>query len=172
MCIRDRNVTVPHKQAVMKYLDSIDEAARDIGAVNTLVRTERGYKGYNTDVPGLRRAVQEAGFTVKGRDCLLIGAGGAARAAAYMLIRDGAESIAVLNRSVEKAEELAEYGNMLAGREMMRALALSQWKEPVSYTHLTVSFWKTLNCLTEPARSSIWKRSALESCLRPFSALL
>lgn len=132
------NVTVPHKQAVMKYLDSIDEAARDIGAVNTLVRTERGYKGYNTDVPGLRRAVQEAGFTVKGRDCLLIGAGGAARAAAYMLIRDGAESIAVLNRSVEKAEELAEYGNMLAGREMMRALALSQWKELSGKRYLAV----------------------------------
>ena len=125
--ISGMNVTVPHKQAVMRYLDGIDETAREIGAVNTLVRTERGYRGYNTDVPGLKRAVEEAGFTVKGRDCLLIGAGGAARAAAYMLARGGAESITVLNRSLEKAEELAEYGNGIAGRMLMRALPLSQW---------------------------------------------
>ncbi len=125
--ISGMNVTVPHKQAVMRYLDGIDETAREIGAVNTLVRTERGYRGYNTDVPGLKRAVEEAGFTVKGRDCLLIGAGGAARAAAYMLARGGAESITVLNRSLEKAEELAEYGNRIAGRMLMRALPLSQW---------------------------------------------
>ena len=71
--------------------------------------------------------MEEAGFTVKGRDCLLIGAGGAARAAAYMLARGGAESITVLNRSLEKAEELAEYGNRIAGRMLMRALPLSQW---------------------------------------------
>lgn len=132
------NVTVPHKQAVMRYLDSIDAAAREIGAVNTLVRTERGYKGYNTDVEGLRRAVEEAGFTVKGRDCLLIGAGGAARAAACMLIRNGAGSIAVLNRSLEKAEELAEYGNKIAGGDLMKAFPLSQWKKLTGKRYLAI----------------------------------
>lgn len=136
--ISGMNVTVPHKQAVMRYLDGIDETAREIGAVNTLVRTERGYRGYNTDVPGLKRAVEEAGFTVKGRDCLLIGAGGAARAAAYMLARGGAESITVLNRSLEKAEELAEYGNRIAGRMLMRALHLSQWNALCGKRYLAI----------------------------------
>lgn len=136
--ISGMNVTVPHKQAVMRYLDGIDETAREIGAVNTLVRTERGYRGYNTDVPGLKRAVEEAGFTVKGRDCLLIGAGGAARAAAYMLARGGAESITVLNRSLEKAEELAEYGNRIAGRMLMRALPLSQWNALCGKRYLAI----------------------------------
>ena len=132
------NVTVPHKQAVMKYLDGIDEAAREVGAVNTLVRTERGYKGYNTDVEGLRRAVEEAGFTVKGRDCLLIGAGGAARAAACMMAREQAGSVTVLNRNLEKAEELAEHGNRMAGRDFMKALPLSRWKELSGKRYLAV----------------------------------
>lgn len=132
------NVTVPHKQAVMKYLDDIDEAAREVGAVNTLVRTERGYKGYNTDVEGLRRAVEEAGFAVNGRDCLLIGAGGAARAAVCMMARGKAGSITVLNRSLEKAEELAEYGNRIAGRDLMKALPLSQWKELSGKRYLAI----------------------------------
>ena len=119
------NVTVPHKQAVMKYLDDVDEAAREVGAVNT-------------DVEGLRRTVEEAGFAVNGRDCLLIGAGGAARAAVCMMARGKAGSITVLNRSLEKAEELAEYGNRMAGRDLMKALPLSQWKELPGKRYLAI----------------------------------
>ena len=106
--------------------------------MNTLVRTERGYKGYNTDVEGLRRAVEEAGFAVNGRDCLLIGAGGAARAAACMMARAQAGSVTVLNRSLEKAEELAEHGNRMAGRDFMKALPLSRWKELSGKRYLAV----------------------------------
>ena len=65
--------------------------------------------------------MEEAGFAVNGRDCLLIGAGGAARAAVCMMARGKAGSITVLNRSLEKAEELAEYGNRMAGRDLMKA---------------------------------------------------
>ena len=82
------NVTVPHKQTVMKYLKDIDETAADIGAVNTLVRMEGGYKGYNTDVPGLLRSIQEEGIVIKDRACILIGAGGAGKAAAYMMSKE------------------------------------------------------------------------------------
>ena len=82
------NVTVPHKQTVMKYLKDIDETAADIGAVNTLVRMEGGYKGYNTDVPGLLRSIQEEGIVIKDRACILIGAGGAGKAAAYMMAKE------------------------------------------------------------------------------------
>ena len=71
------NVTVPHKQDVMKCLEAIDEDAKAIGAVNTLVRTEHGYKGYNTDGAGLKRAMDEAGISIAGEKCILIGAGGA-----------------------------------------------------------------------------------------------
>ena len=118
------NVTVPHKQTVMKYLKDIDETAADIGAVNTLVRMEGGYKGYNTDVPGLLRSIQEEGIVIKDRACILIGAGGAGKAAAYMMAKEGASVIYLLNRSKEKAMHLTEWVNRLAGRDVVRPLAL------------------------------------------------
>lgn len=122
------NVTVPHKQAVMKYLVEIDQTAADIGAVNTLVRVEHGFKGYNTDVPGLTRAVKEEGIRMEGRSCILIGAGGAAKAAAYMLAREGASVIYLLNRSLDKAEALAVWVNRLFGREVVKPLALTEYE--------------------------------------------
>ena len=70
------NVTVPYKSDVIPYLTDIDPLAENIGAVNTLVRTETGYKGYNTDMPGLYRAMCEDGVKVKGEKVLILGAGG------------------------------------------------------------------------------------------------
>ena len=71
------NMTVPYKSDVIPYLTDIDPLAENIGAVNTLVRTETGYKGYNTDMPGLYRAMCEDGVKVKGEKVLITGAGGA-----------------------------------------------------------------------------------------------
>lgn len=121
------NVTVPHKQAVMEYLCELDEGARAIGAVNTLVRTPKGYKGYNTDGEGLLRAIKEAGMDISGRACILLGAGGAAKAAAYVLCREQASRVYILNRSPEKAQALAEEMNRLFGRSVCLGLSLSDW---------------------------------------------
>lgn len=127
--IRGLNVTVPHKQSVMRFLDGIDETAKAVGAVNTLVRTEGGYKGYNTDVPGLLRAVREAGIEIRGRNCILIGAGGAAKAAAHLLAGEGAEHIYLLNRSMDRAASLADWINgQSGGRELVTALPVSEWR--------------------------------------------
>ncbi|MDD3252018.1 MAG: shikimate dehydrogenase [Lachnospiraceae bacterium] len=123
------NVTVPHKQAVMEYLAEIDEDARAIGAVNTLVRTESGYRGYNTDAEGLWRAMQGAGMQIREQVCILIGAGGAAKAAAYVLAREGARKVYVLNRSVEKAQQLAEEINRHMQQELLTALPLHAWDQ-------------------------------------------
>lgn len=123
------NVTVPHKQAVMEHLVEIDEAALAIGAVNTLVRMEDGYKGYNTDAAGLLRTMQETGIQIKDQTCILLGAGGAAKAAAYVLAREGAKKVYLLNRNVERAEQLAEYMNGLFGREVLIPMALDNWNE-------------------------------------------
>ena len=112
------NVTVPHKQRVMEHLLAIDDAARCIGAVNTLVRMEGGYKGYNTDADGLYRAIMGHGINPEGKDCLMIGAGGAAKAVAYMLI---------LNRTMDKARTLAEEMNRQFGRETIKAMALEDY---------------------------------------------
>ena len=119
------NVTVPYKSDVIPYLDDIDPLASNIGAVNTLVRTEKGYKGYNTDMPGLYRAMCEDGIKVKGQKVLILGAGGVARAVAMMLLDKGAKEAIILNRTVEKAQSIADEVNHLTGKNRKFAKALS-----------------------------------------------
>ena len=115
--IQGLNVTVPYKQDVMKFLKDIDPLAKKIGAVNTLLRCKNGYKGYNTDMPGLKRAMENDGIKIKGANFYLIGAGGVARAAFLMLLENGAKRVHILNRSVEKAEALAN--DLEAGYDTM-----------------------------------------------------
>ncbi len=105
------NVTVPHKSAVIPFLKEIDPLAERIGAVNTLVRCEGGFKGYNTDMPGLLRAMKYDGISIEGEEVILLGAGGVARAVAMMLADNGAAKIHILNRSLYKAERIAEEVN-------------------------------------------------------------
>lgn len=122
------NVTVPHKQEVMECLVDMDDAAKVIGAVNTLVRADGGYKGYNTDAAGLLRAMTEAGMEIRDRTCILLGAGGAAKAAAYVLASGGAAKVYVLNRSLARAQELSDYINGVSGREILVPLELGDWQ--------------------------------------------
>ncbi len=121
------NVTVPYKSRVIPFLKEIDPLARDIGAVNTLVRVEDGFKGYNTDMPGLYRAMCGDGVRLEGEKALILGAGGVARAVAMLLSVHGASQIVILNRTVEKAERLAEEINTLSGRQLAEAMALTDY---------------------------------------------
>lgn len=102
------NVTVPYKKEVMKLLAGVDPVAGKIGAVNTLKLEPDGYHGYNTDMPGFGRALDYAGIAVKGRNVVMIGAGGAANAVLCSLLEKGAKNVLLLNRTVEKAEDLAD----------------------------------------------------------------
>lgn len=107
MNILGLNVTVPHKNEVMKYLVDMDEGAAAIGAVNTLVRVDGGFKGYNTDMMGLSREMDSYGIVLEGKRAVILGAGGAARAVAFMCMDRGAERVYILNRTFEKAEKIA-----------------------------------------------------------------
>ncbi|MBC7224551.1 MAG: shikimate dehydrogenase [Anaerolineae bacterium] len=105
--LRGANVTVPHKEAIIPLVDELAPEARAIGAVNTLVVHEDGrLTGHNTDALGVGAALQEAGCRVAGCRALILGAGGAARAAAYALLQAGAE-VQVLARRPAQAEALA-----------------------------------------------------------------
>ena len=106
------NVTVPHKREVIEALVSIDKEAEAIGAVNTLVRTDGGYKGYNTDHIGLKKGLARDGISLTGRDVVILGAGGAARSAAFLCAFEHAGSVTILNRSIDRAVELARDVNM------------------------------------------------------------
>lgn len=132
------NVTVPHKQRVMQYLAEVDPSAREIGAVNTLVRTKDGYKGYNTDALGLLRSIQEQDINLKGSKCILLGAGGAARAAAYVLVSQGAAQVYLLNRSADKAEEFAETVNESAGRQVIVPLPIADYGKIPAGSYLAI----------------------------------
>ena len=101
------NLTVPHKQAIMAEIDEVTPSARTIGAVNTVVRTEGRYVGHNTDAPGLVRSLEEAGVQLRGANVLILGAGGASRAAAVGLAEAEASKVVVLARRLEQAEALA-----------------------------------------------------------------
>lgn len=138
MNIQGMSVTVPHKQSVISYLADIDADAKAIGAVNTLVRMDGGYKGYNTDAAGLLRAMKEDGIVISNRPCILLGAGGAAKAAAYILAKEGAEEIVILNRNVSRAKELAEDINRLMGRSLTTARAISDWEALPKKKYLVV----------------------------------
>jgi shikimate dehydrogenase len=100
------NVTVPHKQAIIPWLDGIDDDARGIGAVNTVVPRDGRLWGYNTDAGGFLTALDAAGFRPAGRRGLLLGAGGAARAVAYALASAGCQ-VSIHNRTPQRARRLA-----------------------------------------------------------------
>ena len=103
------NITVPLKERASQLVDTIDEYAEISGSVNTLVIRDGRIHGLSTDGIGLQKALYSTlRFTAVGKSCTIIGAGGAAAAAAFQLAKDGAASIAILNRSLEKAALLAE----------------------------------------------------------------
>ena len=102
------NVTVPHKEAVIPFLDRVDDWASTAGAVNTIVNRDGFLNGHNTDGLGFLRALREgAGFEPRGRDVLVLGAGGSARAVVYALTRVGVAQVFIANRTLERAERLA-----------------------------------------------------------------
>ncbi len=103
------SVTMPHKAAVIPALDRLSEVAEAVGAVNTVVRLPDGVlKGENTDGPGFLQALRgDEGFDPAGRRCLVIGAGGAARAVVKALSDAGAEEVVVVNRTRANAEAAA-----------------------------------------------------------------
>ncbi len=122
------NVTVPYKREVLPYLKEIDPTAAETGAVNTLVRVDGGFKGFNTDVPGLYQAMCRDGVSLEGETALILGAGGVARAVAMLLAQKGAEKVIILNRTLKKAEEVATEVNGITGRAFAKPLALADYK--------------------------------------------
>lgn len=132
------NVTVPYKSQVLPYLKEIDPLAERIGAVNTLVRAQGGFKGYNTDMPGLARAMEADGVKTAGEKVLILGAGGVARAVAVMLA-DTASQILIMNRTVEKARKIADEVNAAAGRALAGVISVDDYRKlPIGERYLAI----------------------------------
>lgn len=101
------NLTVPHKEVAFHAIGSIDPSARNIGAVNTLRKEEAGYHGFNTDGYGLSQGIKtELGCELNGSHIILVGAGGAARAAAIQCILEACASLTIVNRNPDRLSRL------------------------------------------------------------------
>jgi shikimate dehydrogenase len=116
--IRGLNVTMPHKSSILKYLDRVDLSAQIINSVNTILNRDGKLFGFNTDGVGALKALRENDVEPKGRKILLLGAGGAARAIAYTMVRESDE-LAVLNRTLKPAQELAKLLEKTANKKII-----------------------------------------------------
>lgn len=106
------NVTIPYKNDVMEYIDEFSREAELIGAVNTVKNENGKLYGYNTDVSGFVRSFkEESGIDLKGKKAVLLGAGGASRAIAVGLAFEGVSRISIINRTISKAEQIANIIN-------------------------------------------------------------
>ncbi len=104
--IQGLSVTIPDKTEVIKYLDDVDPVAKEIAAVNVISNKNSSLKGYNTDGPGAMKALGQNQVMLKGKRILLLGAGGAAKALSYYVIKE-AEELEIMNRTFKNAEKLA-----------------------------------------------------------------
>jgi shikimate dehydrogenase len=134
------NVTVPHKQAVMCFLDEVTPETQAIGAVNTIVVREGRSIGYNTDWQGFLTALSEGGFDPQGKRAVVLGAGGAARAVVYALAHDGVQ-VTVLNRTPSRAQALIRNFSSLFPSTFLFALPLTlqTLEEQTANAHLLVN---------------------------------
>ena len=127
------NVTITHKQAIMAELDAVDEDARIIGAVNTVVNRDGHLTGYNTDCIGFMQPLAQQGFLPKGKEATILGAGGAARAVIWGLLRAKVKRITLGVRNPAKAarlaEEFAAYGE----------IQVLHWEDSAFAEHLAVT---------------------------------
>jgi shikimate dehydrogenase len=101
------NITTPFKADIIPHLDEIDTEARTIGSVNAIVNKDGRLRGLNTDVAGVLGALDQGGFDPEGKSAVVLGAGGAARAAAFALVSAGAH-VVIANRTENKARQAAE----------------------------------------------------------------
>ncbi|HVU19139.1 MAG TPA: shikimate dehydrogenase, partial [Rhizomicrobium sp.] len=135
---RGVSVTVPHKEAAFAIAHRVDAAAKLAGAVNQLVFHEDGsIEGLNTDAPGLAASLHDAGVSPAGRPAILLGAGGAARAAVLALAGLGASEIRVLNRDKHRAEVLVS--NLSSANVDLVPMALDDWRKVAGDTVLVVN---------------------------------
>ena len=104
------NVTIPHKERIVEYLDELSDGAKIVNAVNTVVNENGKLLGYNTDIDGIAKTLEDFKEKLNGKTVSLFGAGGAARAVIYTLItRFNIKEINIINRTVERAESLKDY---------------------------------------------------------------
>ncbi|NSW75458.1 MAG: shikimate dehydrogenase [Candidatus Atribacteria bacterium] len=122
---RGFNVTVPHKERICSFLDHLEEEAQIVQAVNTVVNEDGRLLGYNTDIYGFEKSMEEEGVRIEGKNVLLLGAGGVSRAIVFALGRKNITSLIIANRTLERAQELA----LFAERFFSFPVKVASWED-------------------------------------------
>ncbi|OGS17112.1 MAG: shikimate dehydrogenase [Elusimicrobia bacterium RIFOXYA2_FULL_50_26] len=143
--IKGVNITIPHKTAALKYLDTVDTLAKRIGSVNTIVNEGGKLAGYNTDATGFLKDIIELGMDPKRASCLLLGAGGAGNAVAAALAQRGAKKIFIADSDILRARKLAD---RTPGAS---AVAMRAWKDKLPEVSLVVNATPVGMKKTDPA---------------------
>ncbi|MGI9490444.1 MAG: shikimate dehydrogenase family protein, partial [Geminicoccaceae bacterium] len=139
---RGVNLTIPHKEAVMPFIDEVSEAAKRIGAVNTIVIGEGGrLRGDNSDGFGFIASINASApdWRAASGPAVILGAGGAARAVAVALLDAGAPDLRLINRTRERAERLAETLEAIAPGRAIDITAWEQRADALDGAHLLVN---------------------------------
>ncbi len=168
------NVTVPYKEKVLSLIDEVDEQASLIGAVNTIVNRGDRLAGFNTDAYGFIHALRkDAEFEAKNKQVVLLGAGGVARAVGFALIQEGIASLAITNRTLKRANVLAEslLSHFCGEKSCTKVVALS-W-DSVEINKAIESCQLLVNCTTLGMKHSVQEgQTPLEIDSIPSSALV
>ncbi len=145
--ITGANITVPYKESVIPFLDTISESAKIIGAINTIASDGQQLKGYNTNAIGLMDALESLGIDPTNKTALVFGSGGAARSAVFILNWLRAESVTIAARNLEKAKVIAEN---LGGRAVaLDRLARRQLRANIIVNATSVSDYHEAGPLAE-----------------------
>lgn len=130
------NITIPHKTSIIPFLDEVDELALAIGAVNTVVNKNGRFIGYNTDGKGFFKSLcDEISGDIKAKKTLVIGAGGAARAIYFTLVKEGVKQVDIANRTKERAAQLV---SDCPYDKVSKALSIIEAEESLSQYDLIV----------------------------------
>jgi shikimate dehydrogenase len=173
--VRGVSVTIPHKQAVIPFLDSIDPVARKIGAVNTLLIDNGHIKGINTDWLGANRALKEL-IDLHGKSIVILGAGGSAKAIGFGLLEEGAQ-ISIASRTPEKGQDLAAKLNCrwyplaeasnLTGDGLINATSVgmhpNHQQSPLPQESLK-NFHAVMDIVYAPQETKLLSQAALQGC--------
>ena len=168
------NVTVPYKETVMRLLDEIDDFARLVGAVNTVVNKDGRLKGFNTDSSGFLKALRDdAGFKPVGKKVLILGAGGAARAVGFSLVQEKVRDLVFTDLFLEKAKNLAGALVKFAADSQTKIDIEAIQTSSANLAKVAVQCQLIVNCTTVGMKHSPDEsKSPLDSGLIPRGALI
>ncbi|MGC6424255.1 MAG: shikimate dehydrogenase [Lentimonas sp.] len=175
------NLTIPHKVDALSLIKGISPDAECMGAVNTLVWDEFGYDGFNTDGYGLKTGLmQDLGVSMKGATVVLLGSGGAARAAAVQCVLDGCEKLYIGNRTPERLQSVMNVVGAMRGGEVAEAFAIDDFPKelpdagvvvnatslglresdpaPMDVAQLSLG-WKVYDMIYNPAQTTLLKEA-------------